>query len=232
MALTPNTTATNNIVTLDPSPNDVGGLTASQLQYLFDKFGIDFKAYFNDVHLVEIVAQFATQEALANVVAGGIADGSVTDVKLSGTAGQIKSVAAAHFVDVVKHITGAERTSWVGKLDAAQKGAANGVATLDSGLQVPANQLGNGVKVASGSYTGNATIRDISVGFTPKFVNIFSGTGGSAVHFLSSDKSLSHSGSNFYTNAGLLIITNGFRTTEGGAGDNTAGVVYYWSAVG
>ena len=103
MALTQNTTVTNNISTLDPSPNDVGGLTASALQYLFDKFGVDFKAFFNDVHLAEIALQLATKAEVADVVAGGVADGTVTDAKLSNTAGQIKDVVNAHQSDNLTH---------------------------------------------------------------------------------------------------------------------------------
>lgn len=44
---------TNYISTLDDQPNDVGGLTAEQLKALFDKFGTEFKAWFNTTHLSE-----------------------------------------------------------------------------------------------------------------------------------------------------------------------------------
>ncbi|QGZ99437.1 hypothetical protein [Dehalobacter restrictus] len=72
MALTPSTVTTTNISTIDPLPNDVGGLTAAQFQYLFDKYGIDFTAYFNNTHLPEITALFATNTALQQVIAGQV----------------------------------------------------------------------------------------------------------------------------------------------------------------
>jgi hypothetical protein len=54
MALTTCSVDTDNITNLDDLPNDVGGLTASQLKALFDKFGADFVAWFNATHITEV----------------------------------------------------------------------------------------------------------------------------------------------------------------------------------
>lgn len=83
--LTQNATKTDNIATLNSLPNDVGGLTAAQFQYLFDKFGIDFKAYFNDVHLTEINSLLATKAEILGITLGAVPDGSLTAAKLSTT---------------------------------------------------------------------------------------------------------------------------------------------------
>jgi|GEM_PF-5878175 len=53
MSFTACAVATNNIAALDNLPNDVGGLTPTQLKALFDKFGADFVAWFNATHIAE-----------------------------------------------------------------------------------------------------------------------------------------------------------------------------------
>ena len=65
------------------------------------------------------------KDAIDDVVAGSTADGSLEDVKLSNTATEIKARFAAHLVDMVSHITGAERTTWNAKLAAASYTAAD-----------------------------------------------------------------------------------------------------------
>lgn len=117
MALTQSTVVTDNIATLNPLPNDVGGLTAPQLQYLFDKFGAEFTAYFNDTHLAQLASIVAGTSGADNIAsatiagltgntvftqisnllsiaqaaqAGTIVAGTVTDPMLSNAAGQIK----------------------------------------------------------------------------------------------------------------------------------------------
>ena len=47
----------------------------------------------------------------------------------------------AHAGDTTKHVTASERKAWNSKLDASQKGAADGVATLGSDGKVPTSQL-------------------------------------------------------------------------------------------
>lgn len=61
MALTTCSVDTDNITNLDDLPNDVGGLTASQLKALFDKFGIDLVAWFNATHINELDTAFAVE---------------------------------------------------------------------------------------------------------------------------------------------------------------------------
>jgi len=83
-------------------------------------------------------------QQIVSAVLSGVADNSLTDVKLSDAvgqikdrftthiaekitdtmlsdvAGQIKERTATHIADVVKHITSEERTAWNAKLDAVQ----------------------------------------------------------------------------------------------------------------
>jgi len=66
VAFTTCSVVTNNIASLDNLPNDVGGLTATQLKALFDKFGADFVAWFNATHLVEGDAHLADLVTDAN----------------------------------------------------------------------------------------------------------------------------------------------------------------------
>lgn len=115
MALTKLTAVVNNIQALADRPTE----TAAQVKVLFDKAGTDIKTFLNDTLTVEADATFATKVELADVVAGGIADGSVADVKLSGTAGQIKERVSTHTAlsaseTVVGHVelaTSAETTA-------------------------------------------------------------------------------------------------------------------------
>ena len=122
--------ATNNISSQNPEPNDVGGLTAAQFQALFDKFGVDFKAYFI-THLAELAsitagssaaenlgsatiagltgntvyAQLANMLAVAQAAqAGTILPGTVTDPMLSNDPTQLKSVVGAHLADDTQHV--------------------------------------------------------------------------------------------------------------------------------
>lgn len=65
-----------------------------------------------------VYAQIANMLAVAQAAqAGTILPGTVTDDKLSNTAGQIKDTVTTHFADSVKHITAAERTAWNAKVD-------------------------------------------------------------------------------------------------------------------
>jgi hypothetical protein len=71
MALTRFTGADNTIRSLSDTPNQSDGLTAAQLKTKFDQFAIDQKAY-DDILATEIEGQFATNEALQDVIAGEI----------------------------------------------------------------------------------------------------------------------------------------------------------------
>ena len=57
MALSTYTGATNYISSLSDQPNDNDGLSAAQLKALFDKFGAEFKTYFNNTHIPEVETQ-------------------------------------------------------------------------------------------------------------------------------------------------------------------------------
>lgn len=54
MVFTTCSVATNNISTLDDLPNDVGGLTATQLKAAFDKAPTEIKGYINDTLIPEL----------------------------------------------------------------------------------------------------------------------------------------------------------------------------------
>jgi hypothetical protein len=54
MGFTPYTGETDYISKLDDLPNDVGGLTASELKAMFDRYGKEFTEWFNTVHLGEV----------------------------------------------------------------------------------------------------------------------------------------------------------------------------------
>ena len=54
MALTKLTTELSNITALDDEPNDVSGLTATQVKVLFDKAGNDIKTYINSTLTAEL----------------------------------------------------------------------------------------------------------------------------------------------------------------------------------
>jgi hypothetical protein len=59
MAFTNCSVATNNVAALDTLPNDVGGLTPTQLKAVFDKYGAEFVAWFNATHIAEGNAHLA-----------------------------------------------------------------------------------------------------------------------------------------------------------------------------
>lgn len=111
---------------LDPEPNDVGGMTATEFQTKFDEGGIAVKDYINDTLTSEIESQFATKleiEAkadktdvytkaetstafatktdLLNAQVGTIPEGSITDIYLSNAPGEIKDTINTHLADNV-----------------------------------------------------------------------------------------------------------------------------------
>lgn len=70
MALTKFTKDMAIISALDAEPNDVGGLSAAELQEKFDEGGQALKTYINDTMIPETEKTFATKEELDQVVAG------------------------------------------------------------------------------------------------------------------------------------------------------------------
>ena len=120
MAITPISTNMAIIQALADLPNATGGLTASQLKAKFDEGGEALKTYINNTLIPALSAttngssgadQIGATQVLAgsgttvqdilewlytqvtNVTLGQIPDGSLTDVKLSNAAGQIKATA-------------------------------------------------------------------------------------------------------------------------------------------
>ncbi|MBY0122143.1 hypothetical protein [Bacillus sp. S/N-304-OC-R1] len=183
---------------------------------------------------------------------------------------------ATHLADEEKHLKTGERTSWNGKyakpgtgipktdlassvqtsLDKAdsavqnsEKGAANGVATLDASKKILLAQvpdlasLGVG-KSAEGSYVGDGIKgKKINIGFTPKFVMITAGRTGNIYTYYSGimagfEKGFTYFGgtnptastvANFGTVGG--ITQDGFiLNSTSDYGLNCSETVYYWSA--
>jgi hypothetical protein len=120
MAITPISTNMAIIQALADLPNATGGLSASQLKAKFDEGGEALKTYINNTLIPALAAttngasgadQIGATQVLAgsgttvqdilewlytqvtNVTLGQIPDGSLTDVKLSNAAGQIKATA-------------------------------------------------------------------------------------------------------------------------------------------
>lgn len=67
MAFTKLTTDVENITPLDPEPNDVGGLSAAELQALFDKAGVDIKQFINDTLIAELEKVTAGSSGAQNI---------------------------------------------------------------------------------------------------------------------------------------------------------------------
>jgi hypothetical protein len=105
MAFTKNTDDMNIIQKLDDEPNDVGGLTATQLKAKFDEGGINLQDFIND-HIDELESASAAgnigfqtsaavpasniqaaienvQSQVAEATTGEIANASITNVKLA-----------------------------------------------------------------------------------------------------------------------------------------------------
>ena len=70
MDFTPLEKDMNIISALDDEPNDVGGLTATELKAKFDEGGEALKAYLNDTLLPQADKTLATKEELNGIVAG------------------------------------------------------------------------------------------------------------------------------------------------------------------
>jgi hypothetical protein len=115
MALDKPTMAVNNIQGL--ATRTTGQATA--VKVLHDKAGSDIKTY-----LIALCDQldldFATKLDLANAILGEFPDGSILDIKLSDTAGQIKDRLSSHIPGTDPHtqyakdltITGTDLTAW------------------------------------------------------------------------------------------------------------------------
>jgi len=141
--------------------------------------------------------------AIVNAILGQITDGSLTDVKLSDEAGQIKD----------------RLTSFIATYDAfvATKGIADGLATLDSSGDVPASQLDNTPKqYVVGTYIGDdSASRVINLGFNPSAVLVVPNIGyvgdGSSIY-----GGLASVGNNVLLSGriALAIASNGFTVRK------------------
>jgi hypothetical protein len=71
MALTEYSGDTDYVASLDNLPNDVGGLTPAQLKAVFDQFGTEFVAWFNETHVGELDVAIATIPGAASETVAG-----------------------------------------------------------------------------------------------------------------------------------------------------------------
>ena len=86
MDFTPLEKDMNIISALDDEPNDVGGLTATELKAKFDEGGNAIKDYLNNTVIPEVKAALgdkAGKDELQGLVLGQIPDGTITEDKLS-----------------------------------------------------------------------------------------------------------------------------------------------------
>ena len=132
----------------------------------------------------------------------------------------------AHAGDTTKHVTASERSAWNAKLDASQKGAASGVATLGTDGKVPTGQLPeiSSVKAFVATLTTTWTENE-DTGVKSQSVPI---TGVLAKHTAKVDHAYTGSGtSDDYAafveaeNQYLTYITNGYAETYDG------GITFY-----
>jgi Cu/Ag efflux protein CusF len=72
MALTKLLIDVQNVIKLDDLPNDVTGLTPAEFKAKFDKAPQDIKDFINNTLIPQLEAQYATIEALQQVIAGQI----------------------------------------------------------------------------------------------------------------------------------------------------------------
>ena len=86
MDFTPLEKDMNIISALDDEPNDVGGLTSTELKAKFDEGGNAIKDYLNNTVIPEVKAALgdkAGKDELQGLVLGQIPDGTITEDKLS-----------------------------------------------------------------------------------------------------------------------------------------------------
>lgn len=170
MAVNTYTGATNYVAGLDDLPNDIDGLTPEQLKTVFDKFGTEFKAWFNNTHVKELDADnlpyvygVATtiKEAIESLVVGVMPNDSVTEAML-------KTVLSTKINGMLPKaggtMTGALLLGGAPTVDlhpATKK-------YVDDGLAVRP-QIATGSYVGTGTYgVGNPT--SIILDFTPKCI--------------------------------------------------------------
>lgn len=91
--------------------------------------------------------------------------------------------------------------------------------------------LGGGVKIATGSYTGNgAATRTITVGFTPKQVHVFkTSVRYMAITISTAGGVVNLTGGNYNT-TDFKLVTNGFQVEQYYTNEN--GMAFVWIAIG
>lgn len=146
MALTEYTGATDYVANLDDLPNDEGGLTADELKAVFDRYGTEFKAWFNETHIPEAEAEFAAMEG----------DISEAEGRLSVAEGDISGLAARKLsanMDVYVSSSGSDTTG--------DGTSGNPYKTIGKALSVsPGDLNGYGlyIYIAAGTYAENVSV--------------------------------------------------------------------------
>ncbi len=101
------------------------------------------------------------------VSTGKIVDGNVTNIKIAAGVDAVKigdgSVSNTEF-QRLNGVTGDIQTQLDAKIDDSEKGANNGVATLDAGGKVPASQLPNSVMEFKGSWDASSNSPSLADG--------------------------------------------------------------------
>lgn len=83
MDFTPLEKDMNIISALDDEPNDVGGLTATELKAKFDEGGQAIKQFLNETLTPQIDSEKAGRDELEGLVLGQIPDGTITVEKMA-----------------------------------------------------------------------------------------------------------------------------------------------------
>ena len=145
MDFTPLEKDMNIISALDDEPNDVGGLTATELKAKFDEGGNAIKDYLNNTVIPEVkvaLGDKAGKDELQGLVLGQIPDGTITEDKLSEELKeQIGSMAPASDV-FTKEETLSPETAALYELD--DTAAPDGVVII---LALGAGKYGYGITV-------------------------------------------------------------------------------------
>ena len=168
MAFTKVTKDMGIISALDPKPNDVGGLTAAQLQAKFDEAGEALKLYLNNTLTAELesangagnigisaitgltastvqAALAALYQAIQDATAGVLLDGSVTTAKLYAQAVTTDKL-ADNAVTAAKIKDGEVGTNELAGLAVTEGKIANGAVTADKlgAASVTPGKIGSG----------------------------------------------------------------------------------------
>lgn len=239
MALTKLTTDLNIIAPLDNEPNDVGGLTSTQLKAKFDESGNAIKTYINETLTPELDAGFATKAEVLGITLGQIPDGSLTQAKLDTTlnAKINGAVSAADVYSKPETLSDATRTTLGLPITAVPDDAFSKLKTLVDVAQTAANGK---AQIATGSYTGTGTSgssnpNSLTFPFVPKIVFMRGADGGNIPFpyfwgtgsFYLDIGGSSSRGVTANASGKTLQWYEGYATTQ----LNESGKTYYWLAI-